>query len=278
MMRKLSLVVMVIGVGLVPSGCMTVAPKCVDWRVYESQAEVEIEKRDAQALDLEAYQGRVRHRNRLVRPPRTDEVELLLIEPEAEVEIIDEQGYKNGLTCLFFNESTVDLDVEVKDPRGQQFKFTLARSMTSDQKKREVARVAKLLEKPDLGWEDKLKALRGFLRDLSANQKELKLELGYHQVSAFRQRRDSGPWVEARMNVRSDKVYQPERDQAILALRQVMAEDLGLTPEAVENPGLAANFGLTPEAVEELQGLLARMNGQPGYFGFSRFYGRSWGI
>jgi len=261
---------------MVVSGCMTAAPKWVDPRVYAEQAHVEIERRDAQVLELEAYKGRLRHRNRLVRPVQPGETELQLMELGAEAEIIDDQGYRNGLACLFINDSTVDLDVEVRDPRGQQFKFTLPQSMTLARKEQEVARVAKVLEKSDLNWEARLKELKGFLRDLSANQKELKLEVGRHTARAFRQRHDSKPWAETGVYVGSDKSFWPEKDPAITALHQVLA-DLGLTLEALERPGLLmAKLGLTPATAKELQELLAQMDGQLGYFGYGRFYGRSY--
>lgn len=270
---------------------MVVGPKWTNPGVYKAQSELEILAIDVQVLELEAYSGRVRNRNRSVRPPQEGEVSLQLIEPDAEIEIVDSRGYKDGLPCILINDSTLDLDVEIRDPRGHQFKFTIPHSLSLDQKRQEVARLAMVLQQEDIGWEEKLAQLRSFLGRLGQSQKERKLEIGEHRVKSFRQGRDREPWTDGIMKVRSDKTYWPEQDMVVTEISAVLTRMGFLSPKEREKllesnlhqklrvyENVIIDLGLTLAEVAELDQIMAEIESPPGYFGYSRFYGRSYGF
>ncbi len=167
------LVLMMVALVVVSSGCATyVGTVTSGWKT--------------QTYDNQMYIARSRHRHQLVEPLKPGQTAAVLKE-DPEAEIFNEYGYKDGLTCIFVNDSRHELRLVIDDPHGQKFTFRLP----SGRQEHDPSTKSRMTIP---GWT------------------EMKLEMGLHRISAFRDGRDT-PYVQGEFRVYSDKNYHVEVGQ-----------------------------------------------------------------
>ncbi|MDX9893611.1 MAG: hypothetical protein RB292_04360 [Patescibacteria group bacterium] len=151
------------------AGCASLGPKAASLDFYQAKRNRLVTEEHAKAFDAQAREARSRFRHRAVIPLAEDTALEVVDNPKAD--IINDDGYINGLPAVFINDSAYKLMVVVRDRQGQ------------------------LLE-----WEIG-----------PGNYRLVKLELGGHEVQVYRLGLDGKtPWVCQTMYVRGDICYHPE--------------------------------------------------------------------
>lgn len=130
-MKKI-IVTVAVFVLLLTSGCAEYGARLASPKVYRefgkeavSEARRQTAENDVITFDTEAYMARSRARHQAVMPLQEGEVAAVITEGPSEADIINENGYKDGLEVAFLSDSRQDIRVRIDDPHGQFFSFTI---------------------------------------------------------------------------------------------------------------------------------------------------------
>ncbi len=170
-MKKLMAVLVILF--FLSSGCMTYSETVTSgWKT--------------RTYDNEMYIARSRHRHRYVQPLEPGQP-VAFIKEDPQAEIFDDRGYKDGLVCVFINDSRYELRIVIDDPHGHRFTLRVPPSRNE-------------FELSSQTWT----TIPGWL--------EFRLEMGLHRLRAFRDGW-STPYVQGEFRVRSDKTFHVEVGQ-----------------------------------------------------------------
>lgn len=135
-MKRITMVAAALFLLILSAGCAVLGPYAVDPALYRAEKGkaaskdlAEKAKYEVMAYDQEMYMARARARHLAVAPLKPGEVAAVIVENPG-ADIIDPEGYRDGLAVAFLNDSADDLRVRVDDPHGQFFSFTIAKGET----------------------------------------------------------------------------------------------------------------------------------------------------